>query len=62
VDAELVVWVLLALGLVLVALLALVLIGHVRQFGRERTATTADVTRRLARLRLLRATRGSRRP
>jgi hypothetical protein len=60
VDVELVVWVLLGLGLVLAVLLGVVVLGHVRRLARERAATTADVTRRLARLRLLRATRGSR--
>ncbi|MBA3906355.1 MAG: hypothetical protein H0X35_06675 [Pseudonocardiales bacterium] len=57
---DLVVWALLVLGVVLMALLAFVVLRHVRQLGRERAATTTDMTRRLARLQLLRATRDSR--
>ncbi len=61
-DAELVAWVLVALGLVLMALLAVAVVRHVRRLGRERAAVTADLTRRVARLQLLRATRRSRTP
>jgi hypothetical protein len=42
------------------AVLAVAVVGHVRRLGRERAAMTVDVTRRVARLQLLRATRRSR--
>ena len=59
-DADWVVWVVVTVGVVLAALLVFVVLGHLRRLGRERAAVTADVTRRLARLQLLRATRGKR--
>jgi hypothetical protein len=60
VDAELVAWVLVGVGVVLMAVLAVAVLGHVRRLGRERAAMTVDVSRRVARLQLLRATRRSR--
>lgn len=56
-DAELVIWVLLAAAVVVIVVLAVVVLGHVRRLGREQSAAAADLTRRLARLQLLRATR-----
>jgi hypothetical protein len=56
VDAELLAWVLLVVGLVLMALLGLVLMGHVRRLGRERAAATSDVRSRWAVVQALLAT------
>lgn len=61
-DAELVAWVLLVVGLVLMALLGLVLMGHVRRLGRERAAARSDVGSRWAVVQALLATRRERAP
>ncbi len=63
-DAETVVWALLVLGAVLMVVLAALLGRHVRRLVRTRSAVTADVAPRVARLRLLaagRARKGGRR-
>jgi len=56
-DAELVAWALLVLGVVVMVVLALLLGRHVRRLGRERAVVTAALTPRVARLRLLAAGR-----
>lgn len=61
-DAELVAWVLLVVGLVVMALLGLVLLGHVRRLGRERAAAASDVGSRWAVVQTLLATRRERAP
>jgi nitrogen fixation/metabolism regulation signal transduction histidine kinase len=63
-DAETVVWALLVLGAVVMVVLAALLGRHVRRLVRTRSAVTADVAPRVARLRLLaagRARKGGRR-
>ena len=63
-DAELVAWALLVLGVVVMVVLALLLGRHVRRLDRERAVVTAALRPRVARLRLLaagRARKGRRR-
>jgi nitrogen fixation/metabolism regulation signal transduction histidine kinase len=63
-DAETVVWALLVVGAVVMVVLAALLGRHVRRLVRTRSAVTADVAPRVARLRLLaagRARKGGRR-
>lgn len=61
-DPETVAWGLLAVGVVLVALLVVLVLARLRRLRRARAAVTSDVARRVARLRMLVATRGNRRP
>jgi hypothetical protein len=56
-SAEVVAWVLLGLGVVVMLVLALLLGRHVRRLGRERAGVAADIAPRVARLRLLAAAR-----
>ncbi len=55
-------WVLLVVGLVLMALLGLVLMGHVRRLRRERAAATSEVGSRWAAVQALLVTRRERAP
>jgi hypothetical protein len=59
-DVEMVVWGLVALGVVLAALLAVIALRHVRRLARVRATVSADVARRVARLQLLAAARAHR--
>ena len=56
-NAELVAWALLVLGVLVMVVLALLLGRHVRRLARERAETAAAVAPRVARLRLLAAGR-----
>jgi hypothetical protein len=56
-DAETVAWTLLVVGALVMVVLAVLLGRHVRRLGRTRSAVTADVAPRVARLRLLAAGR-----
>jgi hypothetical protein len=56
-GAEVVAWVLLGLGVLVMVVLALQLGRHVRRLGRERAGVTTDIGPRVARLRLLAAAR-----
>ena len=60
-DAETVVWGLVALGAVLAVLLVVAALRHVRRLARVRAAVASDVGRRVARLQLLAAGRAHRR-
>ena len=64
-DAEVVAWALLVLGVLVMVVLAALLGRHVRRLGRVRAGVEADIAPRLARLRLLaagRARKGRRGP
>lgn len=56
-NAELVAWALLVLGVLVVVVLVLLLGRHVRRLARERAEIVAAVAPRVARLRLLAAGR-----
>ncbi len=56
-DADLVAWALLVLGLLVMIGLAVALRGHVRRLARLRVSVAADIAPRVARLRLLAAAR-----
>ena len=60
-DAETVAWTLLVVGALVMVLLAVLLGRHVRRLGRVRSAVTADVAPRVARLRLMAAGRARKR-
>ena len=64
-DAEVVAWALLVLGVLVMVVLAALLGRHVRRLGRVRAGVEADLAPRVARLRLLaagRARKGRRLP
>ena len=64
-DAEVVAWALLVLGVLVMVVLAALLGRHVRRLGRVRAGVEADIAPRIARLRLLaagRARKGRRGP
>jgi hypothetical protein len=64
-DAEVVAWALLVLGVLVMVVLAALLGRHVRRLGRVRAGVEADIAPRVARLRLLaagRARKGHRGP
>ena len=64
-DAEVVAWALLVLGVLVMVVLAVLLGRHVRRLGRVRAGVEADIAPRVARLRLLaagRARKGRRDP
>ena len=56
-DAELVTWTLLVVGMLLSLVLAVGVRGHLRRLDRERATAKADIDRRVARLQLLAAGR-----
>jgi len=56
-DAEVVAWALLVLGVLLMVVLAVLLGRHVRRLSRVRAGVEADIAPRVARLRLLAAGR-----
>jgi len=56
-DAEVVAWALLVLGVLVMVVLAALLGRHVRRLGRVRAGVEADLAPRVARLRLLAAGR-----
>jgi hypothetical protein len=56
-DAEVVAWALLVLGVLVMVVLAALLGRHVRRLGRVRAGVEADIAPRVARLRLLAAGR-----
>jgi hypothetical protein len=57
VDAEVVAWALLVLGVLVIVALALLVGGHLRRFRRERAGAAAAMAPRVARLQLLAAGR-----
>jgi hypothetical protein len=61
-DAELLTWALLALGVLVLVALAVLLGMHVRRLGRERAEVATDIAPRVARLRLLAAGRARKGP
>jgi hypothetical protein len=56
-DAETVAWALLVVGALVMVVLAVLLGRHVRRLGRVRAGVEADIAPRVARLRLLAASR-----